>query len=325
MTYNFNKVTKPDRKLRKVCPQCHKLKEFQPSRKLCASCRAFNYQVAKGHYRAPGITDVNVENYKEPMQKAKGGFGYYGAITTTNDGKHIQCHICGYYIGNLASHIRFGHKVAPSEYKDRFGLRAKEGLLSPVKRFEAQTNYNKFARKTPEQYRQFSRAGHEAQTRKGGYKRMRNSYSPQRRNEEGNCKDQTIAKIRHVAEILGGRPSKSAYMKEYGSGSESTVEMWFGSWDEGVEASGYKSYMEHRQALRKTRMATVEVMIRTFYNENGRTPSTSDFDSTISLPSAKNVRDLYGSMNNARIAAGVPSIMWYKGAWTEVPNAPDKA
>ena len=92
------------KKVEIVCIQCGQTKVEGAKRKLCSSCRTLNSFVGKGIIRESDFPDVTVAGYKQPMTKVEDGFGYLGAITTTKDGKHIQCHICGYFFGRLANH-----------------------------------------------------------------------------------------------------------------------------------------------------------------------------------------------------------------------------
>lgn len=305
------------RRVLKQCAQCGKAKELQKSRKICQACRDFNHTITSGQVRTPDITDVNVANYKEPMEKVKDGFGYYGAITETNDGKHIQCHICGFYYGNVGVHLRVKHKIAPRDYKIKYGLRIKEGLLSPVKRWEAQVRYNKYTRKSPEEMRELSRKAVAAKREKG-VKSGGDQWTAQTRNETGTCKEQTLAKIRHIAELSGGIPTWRAYVSEYGG--MDVVRHWFGNWANAVKEAGVTSFLENRAEERKIRMASVEEMIRAFYEEEHRTPKSSDFNAVEYLPGLRQVQTLYGTLNNARVAAGVPTIVYlsHTRKWVEV-------
>lgn len=252
------------------------------------------------------------------MQKVEDGFGYYGAITQTNDGLLIQCHLCGYYFGNLGAHVSMKHnEVGTREYKIRHGLRINDGLLSPEMKFRAQTNYNTSVRKTPEEWRKMSAQGHKARIKKGS-KVGGNNWNPQRRNEQGRCREQTLAKIRNVAETNNGVATYNEFIREYGKGEISTVVFWFGSWSAGIKEAGVASAYDAMAVKREELKDTIVDSIAKFYKENGRTPSTSDFRSTLYLPTTQRVSILFGSLNAARVKAGVPIIVYVRNKWVEV-------
>lgn len=299
-----------------ICPQCNKKRMIPFSRKICYGCRKMNMDIKSGVLRPPEFKEVNVANYKEPMQKVEDGFGYYGAITVTNDGKHIQCHICGFYFANISTHVFVKHKIPSRDYKFKYGLRIKDGLLSPIEKFKRQITYNKYARKSPEEFKAMSVKA--AATRKEkGTKTGGNMWTPQTRNEKGLCRDQTIAKIRRVAELCGGIPTYQAYDTEYGG--MQVVYHWFGTWEKAVEAADVMSYLKaKKQARKEERLKVIEGM-RQFYEEHGRTPQTGDFNGGKYLPSQHRMKYLFRSLNEARIAAEVPMLVYAGSKWVEVP------
>lgn len=300
---------------KKKCNQCNEVRKIPTNRKICQGCRTLNTRIYKGEVRLPDFDEVNVTNYKEPLEEVKDGYGYIGAIVQTNDGKHIQCHLCGYFYAALGAHIKNRHKMEARDYKVKFGLRLKDGLLSPTEKEKRQISYNRTARKTPEEFAEMSRKGKIAREAKGT-KVGGNMWTAQTRNEKGVCKDQTLAKIRHVAELCGGTPVWGVYMSEYGG--MDVVKHWFGSWQKAVEAAGIETYLQGRRRERRNKMKDIENMIRTFYTEEGRTPSTSDFNSVEYLPSQRTVTKLFGTLNKARASAGVPEILYFQGQWIEV-------
>lgn len=299
-----------------ICPQCNEKKMIPQSRKICYGCRKMNMDIKSGELRTPEFKEVNVANYKDPMRKVEDGFGYYGAITTTNDGKHIQCHICGYYFANVGAHVQSRHKVEARDYKIKYGLRLKDGLLSPIEKFASQFRYNKYSRKSPEEYRTMSLKG--AATRKErGVKTGGDMWTAQTRNEKGLCEDQTIAKIRRVAELCGGIPTHQAYDNEYGG--MQVVYHWFGTWEKAVEAAGVTSYLKAKKIAVKEERERVITGMKRFYEEHNRTPQTADFNSVGYLPSQNRMKRLFKSLNDARMIADVPTLVYVGRKWVEVP------
>jgi hypothetical protein len=302
---------------KKRCDQCGEMKVIATNRGKCQGCRHLNMDLASGKVRPPSYTETNVAHYKEPMQKVGGGFGYYGAITETNDGRQIQCHQCGYFFANIGAHVTRKHGLNVKEYKATYGLRLTEGLLSPVQRSEAQARYNKTNRKSPEDYAAMSAKG-QVVLKKKGYQPGGNTWAPQTRNEKGMCREQTIAKVKHVAALGNGAPTYNLFVAEYGHGQMDTIRHWFGSWAEAVKAAGFTSFHENKAKARaELKEQTLENMAE-FYLKEGHTPQTADFNSDNNLISQKTVTKLFGSLNNARTAAGVPTLMYLKGQWLEI-------
>jgi hypothetical protein len=91
-----------------------------------------------------------------------GPAGYFGRIgVLADDGELAQCHICGEYFGNLGGHVSQIHGVAAKEYKVRFGLKAKTGLLGPaLKELHRQ---QALARRQTTAFARFQEAGRRAQ------------------------------------------------------------------------------------------------------------------------------------------------------------------
>lgn len=293
------------------CAQCHQKKAIPKGRTQCAGCRRFNSDVNLGRIRTPEYAEVNTTGYKEPMKRVEDGFGFYGAITGTNDGRHVQCHICGYYYQALGAHVRAKHKMAPRDYKLAYGLRINDGLLSPLGRKVFQDKYNKYARKTPDEFREMSRKAQEA-IKENGTQLGGHGWNAQTRNERGMCRDQTIAKIKYVAELNDGVPIWQTFIDMYGSGQKEVVHYWFGSWQAAVTAAGLESYYEQADLRRAQRRRTYEQQIKDFYKREGRTPLSSDFNAENKLPTQTTVSHLFGSLNNARAAADVP-LLTFKG------------
>jgi hypothetical protein len=305
---------------KQVCTQCRELRSVAKGHKVCYSCRELNHRLFKGEVRPPEYTDVTTARYKDPMVKVEKGYGYYGAVTQTTDGKHIQCHICGYYFAALGTHV-VKHKIKIHDYKVKYGLRINDGLLSPSEKIVRQDAYNRVVRKTPEEFAAMSRKGREVLTAKG-YKSKGGTWPAQTRNEYGNCKDQTLAKLVHIGEINGGVITRKDFVAEYGQGAIGTINYWFGSWADGVKAAGFKTFKDKQGIDRAKRKKAVIKGMRRFYKEHGRTPQTSDFKTASYLPTRDNLTNLWPNLNMARAAAGVPLLVCYGGKWVEV--MPDK-
>lgn len=302
----------------KECPVCHEVRKIAPHRNKCSQCRKIQADINKGRMRAPDYTEVNTSNFKEPMQKVEDGFGYYGAITTTNDEQLIQCHVCGYYFARLSSHIMNKH-MPVREYKLKFGLRIKDGLLSPVARKEAQMGFNRSARdqrrNLEKMWQRTKQLRAEGKLKTGGP-----TWTAQTRNEKGMCRDQTLAKLQSVAATNGGKITTKLYEAEYGQGAMETVRYWFGSWEAALQEAGLASHKKLKTEERHARAQSYLLAIKRFHKETGRTPQSSDFNSVEYLPAQRSVSRMFKTLNDARQLAGVPQLMKVGGRWIEVTD-----
>lgn len=303
---------------KRKCDACGNQRMMEGTRKKCAGCRWFEAKIANGTIKKPNYAEVNTSGYKEPMEKVEGGFGYYGAVTETNDGELIQCHICGYYYANVGAHVRFKHGVASRDYKLKYGLRIMDGLVSKNQRERYQAQYNSTNRKTRADYAAMSAKGAKVMKKKG-YKPGGDMWNAQTRNEKGMCKEQTIAKIKRLAEMTNNRPTENAFCREFGWGQRNVVQHWFGSWAAAMEELGLPTWREIKASDWVERKAKALDDIYAFYEAEHRTPQFSDFKAVSWLPDPKSVIKYFGSLNNARTLAQVPVLVHQGGGhWVEV-------
>lgn len=301
----------------RLCPQCRNLRAFPSNRQLCNGCRTFNNRVRKGEILAPTTPDTTVDGYKEPMLAVEGGFGYYGALTRTNDEEKLQCHICGYFISHLGAHVHMAHGISTRDYKLRYGLRLKDGLIGRAERERLQKVYGDVLRTFSLENLAKAHAASKAK-REGGWQAGGDMWTPETRNERGLCKEQTLAKIRHIAEVNNGVPKLNLLLTTYGEGHKSVIAHWFGSWDAAVKAAGFETYGERLRADASDRVDSVIDAILSFYQDTGRTPQTADFNSENNLPPQGWVSRHFGTLNKARQAAGVPQLIHIGGGkWIE--------
>lgn len=306
-------------RVERLCPRCGVKKSMPLNRKMCAACLSDRRKISAGEMREPAYSEVNTRGYKEPMLKVEDGYGYYGAITQTNDGKQIQCHICGFYVARLSQHVSMKHKVDVKEYKIKYGLRIKDGLQSPVARLEAQERYNNYIRKNliKTDFKAMSVKGRTV-LKKKGYNPGGRQWSAQRRNERGSCKDQTLAKIKYLGK-KNGVVTQKALSEVYGQGTIDTVNHWFGSWANAIKEAGVTDYKAKVRAQRSDTRKLVLKQIKRFYKQHARTPQWADFNSSDDLSSLDAVQTIFGTLNMARYAAEVPLLVGNGRRWHEVP------
>jgi len=305
---------------RKTCPQCGEKRAIAHSRTLCMGCRRFNTDVALGRIKAPDYEEVTIEGYKEPMEKVQTGFGYFGAVTTTKDGELIQCHICGYYYANLCGHIIHNHKRNLKEYKIEYGLRINDGLVSPVMREKFQQAFEK--------HRQASGFGNDENNKKAwaaakksrdeGYQAGGDTWKPITRNEKGMCREQILAKVRHVVELNEGTATIRDMRDTYGKQYTDTIRTFFGSWPAAVKAAGGSTALQMKNKAFRKRKRDVIKRIKRWYKETGHPPYSSDFNSSDELPDQKWVSRHFGTLNKARRLAKVPEVVYINGQWEEL-------
>lgn len=301
-----------------TCKKCGRERKLPRDRSVCYSCLCLAASISRGEIRKPSFPDVNTKIYKEPMQRVEEGFGYYGALTTTNDGKHVQCHLCGYFYRNLGVHVRNNHKMEVRDYRIKYGLRLKESLLAPVEKVKAQERYNLYARKTREEFRAMAALA-QATIKEKGIKPGGNMWTAQTRNEKGNCREQTIAKIKACAALNDGYLIITTFLSEYGYGQTSVVNSHFGSWDNAIKEAGVMSWRDRLKTAAGQRRQETLGAIQRFYREEGRTPQSSDFVRVDYLPSYDKVSSQFGTLNAARRAAEVPELLYHRGlGWVEV-------
>jgi hypothetical protein len=112
------------------------------------------------HHEAAGDEEVRTmaERWRTVYDEAP-FFGQIGRLA--DDGERAQCHLCGDFFGNLGGHVRQVHGVSPHAYKERFGLKAKTGLIGPS--LKRQRRRQALARRETAAFARFQEAGRRAQ------------------------------------------------------------------------------------------------------------------------------------------------------------------
>ena len=250
-------------------------------------------------------TELTLTNYKEPLisiPKGK-GFGYYGTIINTNDGKYIQCHICGKLFTSLPGHILNGHKKKVADYKEEFGLAKMTALVSESERFVLKDRYLKWFNSMSEEEKQkFS------QTRKDNWKKFikgrrrgQPGLSLEDKNKRGTCPDQLLEKIREVAKTLGHTPSKLEFIQTLGTQRYiHLIYKTFGSWEGAVDLAGFMPKQRGRGGYTFTYdNEQLLEYLRNFVVVHKKIPTWTDFNRGL-LPSYTIYTRRFGSIENAR-------------------------
>ena len=246
-------------------------------------------------------------NYKEPLTKIEGGYGYLGTLAQTSDGSKAQCHICGELYYNLGAHIFNTHQMKAAEYREKFQLGKRTPLCSDL----ASREYKERAlalwnRKTPEEQEQQKRIMQEAaaQARRIGHRR-----SLEEKNKHGMCPDQLLEKIRVLADKLGRSPTAQEFRIEYKHRFLCTIERTFGSWNAAKAQLGLSpckpgSREPHNKGSCKFTDDELLHYLQQHYKRFGKPPTASDW-SRYYFPDYHIYLKRFGSIKNARNKAGI--------------------
>lgn len=247
------------------------------------------------------------ENYKEPLKPLpkQAGYGYYGTLAQTSDREFIQCHICGMLFSNLSLHLR-NHKISPTAYKEKFQLMKSSTLASDVvlSKMQMQSVTKKLGNtELPEHLAEYNR-----KVQSGEIQHApdfdRNTWSLERRNKEGLCPDQVLEKIKELAVILGHTPSADEFIKHYHHKYYSSILYQHGSYLNAVKKAKLVSAQEIKQPSNERLLSDLVK----FHEKYKRIPMKADFQRGILYPRQMYWRR-FGSINNARVEAGLSAIM----------------
>lgn len=304
---------------RKKCKGCGEKRLIQRGRKLCNGCKRLQNDLSSGAVLPPDYQDTTYKPYKDPMIPNESGFGFVGAIVQTKTGSHIQCNECGYFYANVGVHLRNKHKIDPREYKEKYGLRLKQGLLSPMERERALIRWNtlpqrKYQKKNAKKAQQAARE----KRARGDMKTGGQTWLPQLRNERGRCADQLVEKVKQLYQKLGHVPTSDEFKEEYGSAYNSMKTM-HGSYDEAVKKAGLTGWKQRLRERTEKNAEKALLNIFDWYQENGRTPQWKDFNQENILPATGSVQKWFGNVSTARRMARVPDLVNKNGKWVEIP------
>lgn len=262
-------------------------------------------QRQKKGYIIPDEEDLRFYGYKEPLSKFEEGYGYKGVVSYSKERDKVQCHFCGRLFRNVGSHAAFAHGLSASEYKEKTGLAQKTALVGEGTRDKlilAHKDISSFSHvgKTKEEIK----AHMKAMSAKADKNKRKTKWTLERRNENGNCPDQLIDKIKKLEDKIGRRPTAKEYAKEYGS-FQSIITV-YGTWEEALRIAGISTYTEEKSVRSDPNFLIAQ--LKQFYKKHKRTARTSDMKRGL-VPPHQTYHKVFGSLNNARILAGVPVII----------------
>lgn len=254
-------------------------------------------------------TFLTMKHYKEPLLEIpKGkGFGYYGALLGTVDGKGVQCHICGKIFNSLALHVFNTHKIKAKEYRARFQLARTTALISEDFRMRLKERTLEWLKNMPASEKRRFALNKQRWCKEGRAKRgdTQPRETLETKNKKGTCPDQLIYKIREVKEKLGRTPSLHEFMGETGGQRyKHLIFATFGSWLNALrmarltpveqKTGGYKHYT-NEQLLES---------LSIFAQEHRKIPTATDCRRGL-LCSYEVYQRHFGTFENARELAGV--------------------
>lgn len=260
--------------------------------------------------------EIYYKDYKEPLKKVETGYGYMGTVAYSKSMDKVQCHICGLAFEALGQHIYSGHKIKTADYKKQFGLSPATALIGErlrdihIKR--AMHIYAENSDKLIEGRKEFYK------THKGKLDRTRSKQSLEYKNLNGTCPDQLLDKIQKLAERLHKTPSTPEFIREYGSEKYyDRIRETFGSWENALRMLHMKGVTQEQ--IERHEPAKLLEYLRNFYKIHGRLATTSDARRAL-IPSCTTYQKKFGTMNEARILAGLPTIQAinYKGRFRNV-------
>lgn len=267
---------------------------------------------------------LTIKHYKEPLKviPKRKGFGYYGTLAGTLDGRGVQCHICGKIFIHLAAHIPQAHKIAVKEYKEKFQLAYNTALTSEnYRQITKERTLEWLKTLTPEQkieYRQKARQKalkwHERRRENGN---VQPKQQLETKNKRGTCPDQLIEKLRKCAVELGHTPTKGEFINWCG-GQRFThlLRATFGTWDSSLKAARLKkrakknsaNHVGERKGLPKGSIIVSDEemleQLRIYVETYHKIPTSTDCKRGL-IRSEKVYIARFGSLPKARELAGI--------------------
>lgn len=247
---------------------------------------------------------VDTSKYKEPFRKVDSGYGYYGILSESKDGKYVQCHVCGEWFSALQNHHLKTHGFnSAADYKDRYRLSRKTSLVSRKRRVAMAKAYIATAKKHGWNATTFKESAREKSIE---HNKGRKVLTLEMQNKRGTCRDQLIEKIKEVAKTYKtDNPTKKMFLEHFHKKYQTRLRAEFGSWREAANAAGYKTITDIRKE-KYSDDAMLEVL-RRFYQINGRLSQAHDHRRLTELPDYSLYIRRFGSIFRARELAGLPT------------------
>jgi len=251
---------------------------------------------------------LTLGHYKEPMMKIKkkDGFGFYGALLNTIDGKYVQCHICGKLFQSLSCHVRMHHKMDCRDYREKFQLAYTTALISEKERERMkQTTIDwlkNLSEKEKQDMKQFA-IKKSSEARKG--KKIQPKLTLESYNKRGTCPEQLIQQILNVSTMLNRTPSLAEFIEyTHGQRYKHLIFKVYGSWKNALKIAGLNP--KKRQNGKRIIYSDEELLdyLKIFGTEFKKEPMTSDCNRGL-LPDWNIYKRRFGSFTKAKELAEV--------------------
>ncbi len=254
-------------------------------------------------------------HYKEPLKQIPKsiGYGFYGALLSTPDGKKIQCHVCGKLFTELQAHARQAHGIKNRDYKEMFQLAYRTALVSEEERMLRKEKTIAFfatlSEHEKEEIKRKSRIGYRVYRQSQiTNPRTQPEIRLETKNKRGTCPDQLLEKIKEVAKHVGRNPSKVDFIDYWQSQRYvHLIYKTFGSWSKAKEMAGYGEIEQKTvKGFKKKAYSKEELLeyLQIFYQENGKVPTETDCRRGL-VPDSLIYRRHFGSLPKARELAGL--------------------
>ena len=301
----------------KNCKQCYKVFVKDKINSYCSKeCRdKYNKQRKKRLLKMRKNKDKimpDTSNYKEPLKKLgkSEGFGFYGVLTSSENGEFVQCHVCGKWLRTLAnSHLK-KHELTQSEYKKEFKLASSTKLVSRKYSAALARRFNETARKNPRFLKNLKKTTKENIRKliQSNKDRKGSKQSLETKNKRGTCRMQLIEKIKEVAEHYDTKtPKRKMFYDYYKSKYINAVYSEFGSWTDAVKAAGMTvSNPSHEPKWSKEKIIE---SFKKYYKTYKKTVEHHELKKYPELPSNNSVVKYIGGLNQARWLAKIPIIV----------------
>lgn len=232
-----------------------------------------------------------------------------GVMYGTPDGALRQCPYCGRLYKSVMGHVFHSHRMTAREFKQDNGFRLYGGLLS------AESTRNKACAYAKTHNLQRQREVIASARRAKSGKQRRSGTTAQFQNERNTCPEQEKFHLLTLAQELGRSPTVEEYNKRWPETSWEICARRMGCarWSEVLQRVGMQPRFQRAPIWDREKVLE---SIRIYFQNFGKYPTTSAFrqPKENGLPGPSVVNKIFGSVPNARVAAGGPRSMY---AWTQ--------
>jgi hypothetical protein len=249
--------------------------------------------------------------YKQKAPFVPSGKSVLGALEYDETTDRVRCHECGEWRCHLGPHVSKSHGIDSREYRRRHGIASGSPIsgIQTTARFSAAAQKRKAmgALKIGTREQMLRAVAASAETRRA---RKQSGEPPrlhaERRNENGTCQAQLMARIRSVADRVGRTPTR-AELRSAGIDADSACLAFNVSSLGSVMSLAGLARNDCATGRRKYSRVILTEMLRDFYTRWGRLPAMPDFRIGL-LPKHQNFHYHFGSMAAAYEAAGLAKV-----------------